>query len=556
VENKRESLSVKPQPAKAGKSFKIAALAAVFAIAALAAVFLFAGSTKAQNIRQFAAPRFACQAYRGQQGFSIVRDLEHDCLVKTGNGQVVAYTHFFDSGSNFCFEVTSTQGQIIAPQCIPISQTGRVEQQRQEEQQQNSKPKIATPPAFQIRELQYDTLPTGRKIEAGENERIEIAMPDGSLIQLDANATFTPVSDHEVHSVFGRYRYLWQPFHDGKCIVGQNLVRQDCRRVRTQDAVLGDRGTEFLVESDKSGTLVTVLDGTVIATDLAGKKTVEVPAGQSTYIKHGSLPEEPKSFDPAKIERWWEKKTSKQISQTVIGITVIAAVIIIVFSLLVSIIKRIFRRKKPVPAVAPAVGQINQNMPAAEKSDSQIKKKKHHPAFLILIIFILLLGPILAFYLIKSSYSGDQKEKNSEIEKSIAEDERLKDPDLLYASFSSYGLCRNDKGEEGGCSTKKYLYLSGKFITVSGWTGIKDKTETSTNEKQLGKDLIGKVSKQIKDSGLMAKTCDGTQAIDASWRYQISLDGVKKEFRNPPDSCKNTFDAIDGLINSAVESNK
>lgn len=387
----------------------VVAAIAIFAAAAFSAVFLSADRAGAQNIRDFAAPRFACQFYRGQQGFFIERNLEHDCRVRSGNSQTgFLYTHFFDSGSNFCLEITSSQGRIFGPQCVPISQTGRAEQQRQEEQEQDTPPKIVTPPAFQIRELQYDTLSTGRKIQAGENERIEITMPDGSLIQLDANATFTPVSDHQVHSVFGRYRYLWRPFHDGMCIVGQNLVRQECRRVRTRDGFLGDRGTEFLVDTDEKGTAVTVLDGTVIATDLNGKKTVEVAAGQSAYIKHGGLPEDPKSYDPAKIDRWWEKKTSEQTSQTFIGIMVIAVVavvgLVIIISLLSLIIKKIFRRKKPVPAVAPAVEEKIQKAPDAERSDGTEKKK--NSCLVLIIIFSIFSILAVAFYSIWGSSPG------------------------------------------------------------------------------------------------------------------------------------------------------
>ena len=308
---------------------RVVKLTAVFAIMAFSAVFLFAGRVDAQNIRDFAAPRVACRAFYNQPGFTIIRDLEHDCLVRNGDSQTgFIYTHYYDSGSDFCLEITSPPplGQIYA-QCMLISQTGREQQQ-----QQNNPSKIVTPPSFHIRELQYDTLPTGRSIQAGDNERIEITMPDGSLIQLDANATFTPVSDYEVQSVFGRYRYLWQPFHDGNCIVGQNLVRQACRRVTTRDAVLGARGTEFLVETDESGTSVTVLEGLLGVADLGGKKTVEVAEGQSTFIKHGGLPEDPKPFDPAKIERWWEKKTPEQIALTFVEIIGGVIVFIIILS--------------------------------------------------------------------------------------------------------------------------------------------------------------------------------------------------------------------------------
>lgn len=393
---------IKSRLIKIGQVAGPAIIVAVFATAIFLAVFLFANHAGAQNIRQFASPHFACQFYLGQQGFSIVRDLEHDCLVKNGDSRTgFVYTHYFDSGSNFCIEVTSSfAGRVFGPQCIPISQTGRAQQQRQQEQQQNTPPKIVTPPAFHIRELQYDTLPTGKPVESGDNERIEITMPDGSLIQLDANATFTPVSKYEVQGVFGRYRYLWQPFHDGKCIVGQNLIRQDCRKVRTPNAVLGDRGTEFLVESDKSGTTVTVLDGVVIATDLAGKKTVEVPAGQSTFIKKGGLPEDPKPYDPDKIERWWEKKTSEQNYQTVIGTVFVVAVSVIILRFLCLIIKKIFHKKKPASEAVPAVKEKTQETSSAEKGGSKDKKKKSCLALIIIFSIFSILAAI--FYIMQN----------------------------------------------------------------------------------------------------------------------------------------------------------
>ena len=320
------------------------------AVAIISVIAVFFSSANAQNIGEFAAPRLACQSYYNQPGFTIIRDLEHDCLVRNGDSpQFFLYTHYYDSGNNFCLEITGPQGRIFGPQCVLISQTGRDQQQQQQEQQRGTTPKIVTPPSFHIKELQYDTLPTGTPIQAGDNERIEIEMPDGSLIQLDANATFTPVSDHEVQSVFGRYRYVWQPFHDGKCIVGQNLVRQACRKVTTRDAILGVRGTEFLVETDETGTLVMVLEGLLGVADLNGKKTVEVAGGQSTFIKHGGLPEDPQSFDPAKIERWWEKKTADQI------FLAFAKIMggFMVFIVILSIIKKIFGKKKPIIATAP-----------------------------------------------------------------------------------------------------------------------------------------------------------------------------------------------------------
>jgi len=380
---------------KANKAVKIFAVIIFFV-----AVFLFVDSIKAQNVRQFVSPHLACQSYYKQQGFSIVRDLEHDCLVRAGNNKTgFVYTHYYDSGSNFCLEITSSMGRVFGPQCISISSTGRAKQQP--EQTNNKIPKIVTTPAFQIRELQYDTLPTGKPVESGDNERIEIKMPDGSLIQLDANATFTPVSKYEVHSVFGRYRYLWRPFHDGKCIVGQNLVRQECRKVKTRDAILTDKGTEFLVETDTAGTKVTVLDGIVVATDLNGKKTVEIPAGQTAYIKHGGLPEEPKVFDADKVDRWWEKEDAKQNSQSVfiiiIGLVFFILLILAIVKIIKKIGKKIFGKKKTDIVIAPVAEKNNQKTLGVEKNNNESKKKKSFLSILILIIIIIFFVVLAVF---------------------------------------------------------------------------------------------------------------------------------------------------------------
>ncbi len=352
------------------KTAGLAATMIVFLTAVFLAVFLFIGRAGAQNFSQYEVPSAVCQEYRSYPGYSIIRNLTNDCLVRTGDNQAgFTYVHAYNTGRNFCVEMTNSKiGQIMAPQCSLITQSGGGQQPTQQQQQPTQSaqqkqiiPKIVTPPSFQIKELQYDTLPHGKPIHSGDNERIEITMPDGSVIQIDADATFTPVSDYEVQSVFGRYRYMWQPFHDGKCIVGQNLVRQACRKVKTRDAVLGVTGTEFLVETDKSGTTVTVLEGLLSVADLNGKKTIEVAGGESAYIKHGGLPAEPKLFDPAEIERWWEKKTSDQIAQETVSMIIGGGLILFFILLIIKIfagIKRIFqgrKNEKPVLAAGAAV---------------------------------------------------------------------------------------------------------------------------------------------------------------------------------------------------------
>ncbi len=107
---------------------------------------------------------------------------------------------------------------------------------------------------------------------------------------------------------------------------------------------------------------LSVLGGTAIATDLGGKKTVEIPAGQQTFIKHGGLPESPKAYNPTKLDRWWEKKTAEQnlTYYLKIGGAILAAIVLLIIfiklisaiaRLLILLLKKIFRRKKPAHEV-------------------------------------------------------------------------------------------------------------------------------------------------------------------------------------------------------------
>lgn len=134
-------------------------------------------------------------------------------------------------------------------------------------------------------------------------------------------------------------------------------------------------------------------------------------------------------------------------------------------------------------------------------------------------------------------------------------DPRLADPDLLYASLSSSGLCSNGKGEEGGCYTHIFLYRSGKYVDESGWQGRNNKNETMpTVEKQFDQSIVDKIIKHIKDSGIMTKNCPSAQTMDAWFSYQVNLDGVKKFFEASPIlECQKIFWEIDSLISSAAK---
>lgn len=78
-------------------------------------------------------------------------------------------------------------------------------------------------------------------------------------------------------------------------------------KVRSPQAVIAVRGTQFITKVEKDGTTtLTVLDGEVEFSDKAKKKTVVVKKNQRSICKPGGLPSEPVSIDPNQIPRWWE----------------------------------------------------------------------------------------------------------------------------------------------------------------------------------------------------------------------------------------------------------
>jgi len=78
--------------------------------------------------------------------------------------------------------------------------------------------------------------------------------------------------------------------------------------VRTESAVVADRGTQFLVyEDDMKGTEVVVLEGGVELKSRNETRTVVVNEGYRAAVAKGGILSDPEKIDLSKIERWWEK---------------------------------------------------------------------------------------------------------------------------------------------------------------------------------------------------------------------------------------------------------
>lgn len=125
------------------------------------------------------------------------------------------------------------------------------------------------------------------------------------------------------------------------------------------------------------------------------------------------------------------------------------------------------------------------------------------------------------------------------------------DPDLLYSSRATIGLCRTSQGDNGGtCYSKTSLYFSGKLVmerseVVMGEEGEERVTYPAV-EKILSKAAMDKIIKQIRDSGILIKPCKAELVMDLYVNYFINLDGVEREIKFP--GCEAELNAINKLI--------
>ena len=196
-----------------------------------------------------------------------------------------------------------------------------------------SESELVVPGNFHLTELAYNNLTYGKQFQSSQYERVVIKMPDGSQMHMDMGSTVTPVSDYEVKSDTGRFMYDYKPASGGGCgPIGQSPTWA-CRQVDARDATLRVKGTEFAVDTDKYGTNIIVMTGVLSVSDPNGKKTVEVAAGQYTYIVKRGLPTDPQSFDTSQVDFWWKEKTAEQIKSEKI-ISYIAIFLVGLFLLL------------------------------------------------------------------------------------------------------------------------------------------------------------------------------------------------------------------------------
>jgi len=142
-------------------------------------------------------------------------------------------------------------------------------------------------------------LGQGDRIKTTLNSRVELTMPDGSVIKINENTIFDikelkdPETDNEDKMSFTLWAgNMWASF---KKIVSTRQTRT----VESPSAVVAVRGTTLEMDVDlQQKTQIRVYEGTVSVTskDVAGE--VVVSTNQQTSVEPGQAPQDPTEFTP------------------------------------------------------------------------------------------------------------------------------------------------------------------------------------------------------------------------------------------------------------------
>ncbi len=144
-----------------------------------------------------------------------------------------------------------------------------------------------------------DRVYQGDRIRTELNARVELQMPDGSVIKINENSVFdvkeikTPKIEHADKMSFT----LWVGSLFAKF---QKIIEQrQSRVIESPSAVIAVRGTQFDVEVDRNQTTtVRVYEGRVSFRSKQAPGEVFVSSNQESKVEKGKPPQPPKPFKP------------------------------------------------------------------------------------------------------------------------------------------------------------------------------------------------------------------------------------------------------------------
>jgi len=139
-----------------------------------------------------------------------------------------------------------------------------------------------------------------------EKGRIRFEMNDGSILTMGSSTKL--VIDRSVYDVKKKSRFSFFRLALGKArFLAKKLVdlRYSKFKVRTPTAVVGVRGSDFIIKTTAKLTEVTALEKTVlevVSLAFPEVKPMVVTQFEQTAVEEGALPIEPKIVTPEKIE--------------------------------------------------------------------------------------------------------------------------------------------------------------------------------------------------------------------------------------------------------------
>lgn len=266
-------------------------------------LFTFVFAAHAESTSE--TPRQLCDDARRDGSYTILEDTPDKCTYVSPG--VIKIEHFYQ-GNQLCLRTTGFKEALT----FGLDADGEITTECFDRESSNQVEKATKPPPAQGVTKQSSPKPTavseakvlvfGTDVKAGDTVVAEgkskkvIFMQDGGKIDLKEGAKIKFHSEDEIEAQSGIFRFLINKLTEGKV-----------KKIRTGDMVIGIRGTEFLIDvGANSSTTVKVIDGTVEASSVDGKGTVQVAAGQETKTARGGLPAKPKAFDPEVLDQWWE----------------------------------------------------------------------------------------------------------------------------------------------------------------------------------------------------------------------------------------------------------
>jgi len=155
---------------------------------------------------------------------------------------------------------------------------------------------------------------SGDRIRTNLNSRIEISMPDGSVIKINENTTFdireikTAEEDKEDSMSFTLWAgSMWAKF---KKVISSRQKRE----IDSPSAVVAVRGTTLDMNVDKSEALrVRVYEGRVSVKSKTAGGEVEVGSNQQSTVEKGKAPTPPQSFKPDQEESTESSESSDKL---------------------------------------------------------------------------------------------------------------------------------------------------------------------------------------------------------------------------------------------------